>query len=477
MSMDAIERYADEMLGRADEAAGAFRQYTQEQVDRIVEAVYRAAWNARVDLARLAIEETAMGILGDKILKNAYATLLVFEDIRSRKTVGVVSHDPIMGISEVAKPRGPVLATIPVTNPTSTTIFKALICMKTRNPVIFSPHRGARKCIKEASRILAEAAEAAGAPPNAIQCITRSQTEYVERMMHHPKLALILATGTSSVVELAQKSGTPTLGVGPGNVPVYVHGSADIALAARSIVFSKTFDNSTICGSEQAIVVEPDVDAALRPLLEQHGAYFCTAEQVRALGPLCIDTERRRMKADVVGQPAAYLAGRAGFTVPAGTKILVGEIDGVGPDYPLSYEILAPVLAYYRVRNFGEAFDLCAAINRWGGIGHTVSLYANDDRVVEGFAMMNAGRILVNTPSSQGAIGGSFNTLRPSLTLACGTDAGNVSTDNISVDHLLNIHRVARLRPNSRWHEKARARSLDESVDADQIREIYNRNW
>jgi acetaldehyde dehydrogenase / alcohol dehydrogenase len=475
--MDAIDRYADEMLGKADEAAKAFRHFTQEQVDRIVAEVYRAAWKARVELARLALEETAMGILEDKILKNSYATLLVYEDIRARRTVGVISHDPVMGISEVAKPRGPVLATIPVTNPTSTTIFKALICMKTRNPVIFSPHRGARRCIREASRILAEAAGAAGAPPDAIQCIARSQTEYVERMMHHPKLALILATGTTSVVELAQKSGTPTLGVGPGNVPVYIHGSADMALAARSIVFSKTFDNSTICGSEQALVVEPEVDAQLRPLLEQHGAYFCSPGEVRALGPICVDTERRRMKADIVGQPAEYLAERAGFPVPAGTKILVGAIDGVGPDYPLSFEILAPVLAYYRVDSFAAAFELCAAINRWGGIGHTVSLYANDDRIVESFAMLNAGRILVNTPSSQGAIGGSFNTLRPSLTLACGTDAGNVSTDNISVEHLLNIHRVARLRPNNRWHDKARARSLDESVDADAIREVYNRNW
>jgi acetaldehyde dehydrogenase / alcohol dehydrogenase len=475
--MDAIERYADEVVGRADEAARIFRRFSQEQVDRIVEAVYRAAWTARIDLARLAIEETAMGVLEDKILKNAYATLLVYEDIRAKRTVGVVNHDPIMGISEVAKPRGPVLATIPVTNPTSTTIFKALVCMKTRNPVVFSPHRGARKCIKETSRILAEAAEAAGAPRNAIQCVTRSQSEYVEHMMRHPKLALILATGTSSVVKLAQMSGTPTLGVGPGNVPVYVHRSADLPMAARAIVFSKTFDNSTICGSEQALVVEPDVDVRFRPLLEQQGAYYCTPEEVRALGPVCVDTERRRMKAEVVGQPAQFLAARAGFTVPPGTRILVGEVDRVGPDCPLSYEILAPVLAYYSVDNYEQAFEMCAAINRWGGIGHTVSLYANDDQVVEGFAMLNAGRILVNTPSSQGAIGGSFNTLRPSLTLACGTDAGNVSTDNISTDHLLDIHRVARLRPNSRWHDKARARSLDETVDADAIREIYNRNW
>jgi acyl-CoA reductase-like NAD-dependent aldehyde dehydrogenase len=343
--------------------------------------------------------------------------------------------------------------------------------------VIFSPHRGARKCIREASRILAAAAESAGAPADAIQCISRSPTEYVERMMKHPQLALILATGTSSIVRVAQRSGTPTLGVGPGNVPVYVHRSADVALAARSIVFSKTFDNSTICGSEQAIVVEPDVDRLLRPLLEKGGAVFCTPDQMRALGAVCIDTERKRMRAEIVGQAARVISERAGFTVPERTKILIGEPDGVGPEHPLSYEILAPVLAYYRVGTYAQAIDTCGALNHWGGVGHTVGVYANDERVVEDFAMMNAGRILVNTPSSQGAIGGTFNTLRPSLTLACGTDAGNVSTDNISTDHLLNIHRVARLRPNSRWLDKARALSADGTVGADEIREIYNRNW
>jgi acetaldehyde dehydrogenase / alcohol dehydrogenase len=475
--MDAIDQYVGEMVGRAAEAAEAFRHFDQDQVDRVVEAVYRAAWKARIDLARLAIEETGMGIFEDKILKNSYATLLVYEDIRARRTVGVIGRDPLMGITEVAKPKGPILATIPVTNPTSTTIFKTLICMKTRNPVIFSPHRGARKCIREAARILAEAAVAAGAPANSVQCITRSQGEYVERLMRHPKLALILATGTPSIVRLAQMSGTPTLGVGPGNVPVYIHRSADLPLAARSIVFSKTFDNSTICGSEQALVVEPDVDAELRPLLEKLGAVFCTPEQVRALGAVCIDTDARKMRPDIVGQPAAFLAQKAGFTVPVGTTVLVGELEGVGPDYPLSYEILAPVLGYYRVPSEERAFDLCAAVNRWGGIGHTVSLYANDEQVIDRFSMLNAGRILVNTPSSQGAIGGSFNTLRPSLTLACGTDAGNVSTDNISTDQLLNVHRVARLRTNGRWHDKARARSLEDQVDADAIREIYNRNW
>jgi acetaldehyde dehydrogenase/alcohol dehydrogenase len=475
--MDAIDQYVNDLVNRSWAAAQAFRRFDQEQVDRIVQAVFEAAWNARHELARLAVDETQMGVYEDKVIKNSYASLLVYEDIRSRRTVGMICQDPVRGISEVAAPKGPILATIPVTNPTSTTIFKSLICLKTRNPVIFSPHRGARKCIREAARILSEAASHAGAPPDAIQSISRSQSQYIERLMRHPRLALILATGTASIVKAAQESGTPTLGVGPGNVPVYVHRSADVPLAARSIVFSKTFDNSTVCGSEQAVVVEPDVEQVLRPLLQATGAFFCTREQMHALGRVCVDPERKRMRAEVVGQPARKIASLAGFEAPPTAKILVAEPDGIGPDHPLSYEILAPVLAYYRVENYDRAIATCEALNQWGGVGHTVGVYANDERVVQDFAKMNAGRILVNTPSTQGAIGGTFNTLRPSLTLACGTAAGNLSTDNISTDHLLNIHRVARLRPNARWLDSTRDKSLDPSVDAKQVREIYNRNY
>ncbi|MBP1603845.1 MAG: iron-containing alcohol dehydrogenase, partial [Acidobacteria bacterium] len=395
--MDQASQYADDIVGRAWSAAEAFRQFDQEQVDRVVEAVFEAAWSARIALARLAVEETGMGVVEHKILKNSYASVLVYEDIRARRTVGVIAHDPGAGISEIAQPKGPILATIPVNNPTSTTIFKALICMKTRNPVIFSPHRGARKCIRETADILAGAARSAGAPADAIQCVTRSQREYVDRIMRHPRLALILATGTSAIVRMAQETGTPTLGVGPGNVPIYVHGSADIPLAARSIAFSKTFDNSTICGSEQAVVVEPEVDRQLRPLLEAGGAHFCSAAEMRALGPVCVDLAGRRMRADaaemralgpvcvdlagrrmradVVGQPAQTIAARAGFAVPEAARILVAEPEGVGPEHPLSYEILAPVLAYYRVATYQEALDTCDALNHWGGVGHTVGVY------------------------------------------------------------------------------------------------------
>ena len=475
--MDAIGPYADEIVGRSWQAAEEFRLLDQDRTDRIVDAVFEAAWDARHELARLAFEETGMGVLEHKVLKNAYASLLVYEDIRPLKTVGVISQNQATGITEIAQPKGPILAMVPVTNPTATTIFKTLISMKTRNPVIFSPHRAARRSIRHAARMLGEAAHRAGAPRHAIQWMTRSQTEYVDAVMRHPKLALILATGTSSIVRMAYSSGTPTLGVGPGNVPVYVHASADLPFSARSIVFSKSFDNSTVCGSEQALVIEHDVDRRLRPLLAEQGVYFCEAAQVEALGPVCLDKERRRMRSDVVGQSAATIARRAGFTLPEGTTVLAAELNGIGPDYPLSYEILAPVLAYYRVDGYKVALEACEALNMWGGVGHTVGVYANDDLVVNDFGRMMAARILVNHPSTQGAIGGIFNTLRPSLTLACGTWAGNLSTDNISTDHLLNIHRVARLRPNTRWLDSARAKSLDPSITSKDIRAIYNRNY
>ena len=466
--------YADAIVGRACQAAEAWRQFDQARTDRVVQAVFEAAYAARAHLARLAYDETSMGVYEHKIIKNAWASLLVYDDIRLTKTVGDIATDEASGITQIAQPKGPILALAPATNPTSTAIFKTLICLKTRNPLIVSPHRGARKCVKETLRILAEAAERAGAPAGSIQVMTRSQTEYVDRVMRHPDLALILATGTSSIVGLAQKSGTPTLGVGPGNVPVFVHATADLPYAARCIVHSKTFDNGTVCASEQALVVEHDVADRLRPLFEARHTYFCTRAESEALGPVCFDMDNMRMRPEAVGQPAAVLAGRAGFAIPERTRLIVAEEDGVGPDHPLSNEILMPVLTLYRCDNYETAFNTCQAVNLHGGVGHTVGVYANDEGVIADFSQLNAARILVNQPCTQGAIGGIFNRLRPSLTLACGTGAGNMSTDNISTEHLLNIHRVARLRPNTRWLD-VRASALDESVGAAEILERYNR--
>ncbi len=475
--MDPHTTYADELLERARTAARQFRDLDQPQVDRIVEAAFKAAFDARIDLARLAHEETGMGRFEHKVVKNSWASLLIHEHLRQRRTVGVLSHDPDRGITEVAQPIGPVLATTPVTNPTSTVIFKSLICLKTRNPVIFSPHRAARKCSREAARIMGEAAVAAGAPEHAIQVVARAGSEYLDAVMRHRRLALILATGTSSIVRRAQLSGTPTLGVGPGNVPVYVHHSADLPFAARMIVHSKTWDYGTVCASEQALVMEPDVDQQLRPLLRERGAWFCTREQMEALGPICFDPAAATMRADIVGQSALVIARKAGFEVPEGTRVLVAEPNGVGREHPLSYEILAPVLAYYRVDDYAAAIRICREITHLGGVGHTIGLYANDEAVVSDFAEMDAARILVNTPTTEGALGGIFNHPPPSLTLACGTGAGNVTTDNITIDHLLNIHRVARMRPNLRWLDIPRETWLDPEVDGVRIRELYNRNY
>jgi acetaldehyde dehydrogenase/alcohol dehydrogenase len=467
--METAEQYADEVAGRAAGAAAFFRAFDQQQADNVAEAVFRAAFAARIDLARLAFEETQMGVLEHKAIKNAWASLSVYEDIRNRRTAGVIAADETSGITEIAQPRGAVLGTIPVTNPTSTTIFKALVCMKTRNPVIFSPHRGARRCVKETTRLLSEAATAAGAPPHAIQCITRGRTEFLEALMRHPKIALILATGTSPIVRMAQASGTPTLGVGPGNVPVYVHASADLAAAARGIVHSKTFDNGTICASEQALVVERDVAPALKPLLEARGAHFCSPSETRALGPVCWDSSQRRMRADVVGQPARVIAARAGFGVAEATRLLVAGLEGVGAAHPLSHEILAPVLALYVCDDYENAVATCQAVTALGGVGHTVAVWASDESVISRFAQMNAARILVNQPSTDAALGGICNALRPSLTLACGTGARNLSTDNITTDHLLNIHRLVRARPNRRWTETPRGKWSDPATGPGQV--------
>jgi acyl-CoA reductase-like NAD-dependent aldehyde dehydrogenase len=305
--------------------------------------------------------------------------------------------------------------------------------------------------VKETAAVLAAAASEAGAPEDAIQVITRSQGEYVQHVMVHKRLALILATGTRFIVETARMSGTPTLGVGPGNVPVYVHSSADLRAAAACIVGSKTFDNGTVCASEQALVVESPLAARLKKAMEEEGSYFCSETETKALGPVCFDASHRRMRADVVGQPAAQIARRAGFEVPNDARLLVAPPGGIGASFPLSAEILAPVLAWYEVRNYAEALRTCRAITAWGGVGHTVGVHTNDESVVADFAQMRASRVLVNQPTTQGAIGGIVNLLPPSLTLSCGPSARNLTTDNIGPRHLLNIHRVVRPRANEEW--------------------------
>lgn len=478
MAESDYQQYADLLLGRAAAAAEAFKTFDQAAVDRVVRAVFRCGYDHRIDFARLAFEETGTGVLEHKVIKNVWASLLVYENIKNQKTVGAISHDTVRGITELAQPHGPILALTPLTNPTSTTIFKCLIALKTRNPLIFSPHGGARKCSRVAAQILYEAAIAAGAPEHCIQWITKTQLEYLQHIMRHRDLALILATGTRQVVKEALGSGKPVIGIGPGNVPAYVDETADLILAADSIVLSKTFDNGTVCASEQALVVQKAVAPELRALLKARGAYFCSPAQARRLGEIAFDAKERLMRADVVGKPASYLAEKAGFAIPLGTKLLIAPCAGVGPRHPLSYEILTPILAYFEVSTCKKALDVCLKLNALGGRGHTVSIYANDDKVVREFASnLSAGRICVNTPATQGAIGGTFNTLTPSFTLSCGTQAGNIFTDNISIAHLINIHRVARRRLNARWFQIPERTWTDPAIGGEEILALYNRNY
>ena len=468
----------DEILARASQAAAVFSQFDQAQTDRVVDAVARAAFGQRVALARLAAEETGIGKWQDKVLKNVVASQLVYEHIRDQQTVGILRDDRARGLVEIAQPMGPILAVIPVTNPTSTVIFKTLISLKARNPIIICPSRNALQCSTAAAKLCYEAALAADAPEDCVQWVTEVTREQTQALMRHPKVALILATGGPSLVQAAYSSGTPTLGVGAGNVPVFIERSADLPFAAEQVRLSKTFDNGTICASEQAIVVEQASAAGVEAAFRAIGAYFCTPEEVKRLEPVVMDPAKGSMNAAIVGKPAAYIAERAGLTVPANVQLLLAPLAGVGKQYPLSGEVLAPVLAYYVAPDFNAAANLCIDLNFYGGIGHTASIYSNDrERIMQFASLMNAGRIVVNTPSAQGGVGGLYNLLTPSLTLGCGTGGKNITTDNVSVTHLLNIQRVAFRRDNARFQRFDQAQYLDESLDLDTILARYNRNY
>lgn len=466
---DILER-VDEMMDKAAQAAAIFSQMDQKATDRITRAVFKAGFNKRLDLAKMAIEETGMGVYEHKVIKNVVATLLVYNDIRNEKTVGIISDDETTGIIEIAQPLGPILAVAPVTNPTSTVMFKILIAMKTRNPVIVSPHRSALKCSIEAARICYEAALEAGAPDDCIQWITEPSREQTKALMTHEKMALILATGGSGLVKAAYSSGTPAIGVGAGNVPVCIEKTADIPFSVEQIIASKTFDNGTICASEQAVVVEKAIAEEVLNEFRKQNAYIVPPEEISKLEKAAFDSERNMMSAAIVGQSAKKIADIANIDVPEGTKLLIAEQKGIGDDYPLSSEILAPVLAFYVAEDFDSAVNMCIDLNFHGGMGHTASIFSNDKKkVIEYANIMNAGRIVVNMPSSQGAVGGIYNSLHPSLTLGCGSGGGNITTDNITAKHLLNIQRIANRRVNKEWTSADTSKYLDSSVMADDL--------
>ncbi|MEI7724013.1 MAG: aldehyde dehydrogenase family protein [Bacteroidota bacterium] len=468
---------ANEILDKAQLAAAEFQQYDQAQTDRIVEAVFKAGFNNRVKLAKMAQEETGMGKWEHKVIKNVLGTQLVYESIRNEKTVGVISSDPKTGITEIAQPLGPILAVIPVTNPTSTTMFKILICLKSRNPIIISAHRGASKSCSETVRICYEAALEAGAPEDCIQMISSGSRDFTQMIMAHPKVALILATGGTGLVKAAYSSGNPAIGVGPGNVPVFIDESADIPFAVANIISSKTFDNGTICASEQAIVVMESIEKQVREEFERQHCYFLDAEETKKVEKIAIVAETNSMSPFIVGQPVSVIAAKAGITVPEDTRILLAKLEGIGKEYPLSVEVLAPILAFYAANDYHTAINMCIDLNYLGGIGHSACIYANDEkRIMEYSELLNAGRILVNTPTSQGAVGYFFNHLAPSLTLGCGTGGKNITTENITAKNLINIQRVSRRMPNELWFSHDHTKYYDESADVEEIMKDYYKN-
>ena len=468
----------DEILEKATFAAAIFNQYNQEQTDRIVRAVYKAALNNRVMLAKMAAEETQMGKWEDKVKKNAIASQYVYENIRNQKTVGIISEDERTGIIEIAQPIGPILAVIPVTNPTSTTIFKILISLKTRNPLIISPHRRGPKSSIETARICYEAALSEDAPEDCIQWTTHKTREETHYLMQHPKLAMILATGGTGLVHEAYSSGTPALGVGAGNVPVYLEKTADVPFAVEQVIMSKTFDYGTICASEQALVVDKEIAEKVKEELVRQGAYFLSPEEIKAVEKVAWVPETKSMSGEIVGQPVDKIATMAGIKVPNGTQLLIAPLVKIGDEEPLSSEILAPILAYYEANDFDAAARICIDLNYHGGIGHTASIFSYDEEKIKKFSiMMNAGRIVVNMPSAQGAVGSLYNTLEPSFTLGCGTAGKNITTDNVSAHHLLNIQRITKRRMNERMLQMGFDVYLDESIDADMLEQTYNKNY
>ena len=474
------DRMVEETMQKARTATQHFTKLDQEHTDRIVRAAYAAGFARRKILAEMAFEETGIGNIHDKTIKNIIATRFVYRNIRDQKTVGIISEDHKTGIVEIAKPLGPIFAVTPITNPTSTALFKILIALKTRNPLVIYPHGAARKSTIEAARICYEAALTEGAPENCIQWIPKASREQVLGFMSDHLTSMVMATGSVSLVRAAYSSGNPAIGVGPGNVPVYIGKSADVNFAVDQILLSKLFDNGTICSSEQAVIVSRYNADEVERVFKKKGAYFMNPEETEKVGKVCINTHTRSMNAEIIGKPAQFIANLAGLRVPKKTNLLIAPllIDQVGLKWPVSLEILAPVLAFYRVENFEEGISMCKKINEHGGLGHTVSIFSNDHEKIRYFAQsLNAGRIVVNTPSSQGALGGLYNSLVPSMMLACGSGGKNFTTDNISTRHLLNIQRIAYRKVNfCAEHQLAEAFCCNDKLSVDEIERLCAEN-
>ncbi|HIX70368.1 MULTISPECIES: bifunctional acetaldehyde-CoA/alcohol dehydrogenase [Enterococcus] len=444
----------DELAAKANVAAKQMENFTQEQVDHIVHEMAMAALDQHMMLAKMAVEETGRGIVEDKAIKNMYASEYIWNSIKHDKTIGVIAEDDQKGLIEVAGPVGVVAAVVPTTNPTSTTIFKAMISLKTANSVIFSFHPSAQACSVEAAKIVRDAAIAAGAPENCIQWIEKenSSIEATQQLMNHPGVAIVLATGGPGMVKSAYSTGKPALGVGAGNVPAYIEKTAKIKRAVNDVIVSKTFDNGMICASEQGVIVDKEIYDEVKAEFEAHQCYVVKKAELSKLEDAVMNEAKTGVNAKIVGHSAVEIATWAGIKVPAGTKMLIAELDGVGADYPLSREKLSPVLAMMKAENHEHGFEMALGMLELGGLGHTAVIHTEDEDLQLQYGLkMKACRILVNSPSAEGGIGNIYNEMIPSLTLGCGSYGHNSVSRNVSAINLINVKTIAKRRNNMQW--------------------------
>ena len=448
-----ISKMIDDLVEKAKIASKEYMKLDQDQIDNIVKQMSMAGLEHHMELAKMAVEETGRGIYEDKITKNMFATEYVYHSIKYDKTVGVISENEEEGYEEIAEPIGIIAGVTPVTNPTSTTMFKSLIAAKTRNVIIFGFHPSAQKCSVAAAKILRDAAIKAGAPENCILWIEEPSVTATTLLMNHPGVNLILATGGSGMVKSAYSCGKPALGVGPGNVPCYIDKTAKLKTSVNDLVLSKSFDNGMICASEQSVIVDEEIKDEFERLMKKAGCYFLSEEETSRLrNTMFIKEKDGALNSAIVGQSPYKIAGEAGIEVPKDTKVLVLKENGVGIEYPFSKEKLSPVLAYYIVKNSDEGIDLAEKLIEFGGMGHSAVIHSEDRDTIQKFAeTVKVGRIIVNSPSTHGAIGDIYNTNMPSLTLGCGTFGGNSTTANVSSVNLINIKRVAKRRVNMQW--------------------------
>ena len=452
--MNDTQKMINDLMERAKVAQQEYSKLTQEDVDRIVKQMAMAVLENHMMLARLAVDETKRGIYEDKITKNMFASEYIYHSIKHNKTVGIIQDNEEEGYMEIAEPIGIIAGVTPVTNPTSTTCFKSLIAAKTRNVIVFGFHPSAQNCSVRTAQILLEAAVKAGAPKDCILWIDKPSIEATKTLMNHPDISLILATGGKGMVKSAYSCGKPALGVGPGNVPCYIHKDAKLKTSVNDLVMSKSFDNGMICASEQAVIVDREISSEFEELMKNAECYFVTEEEKRLLENYMFTKEEDGydLNSEVVGKDPCDIAEKAGFLIPLETKVIVVRVHGVGKEYPFSKEKLSPILTYYIVNDEEEGITLSEKLVEFGGLGHSAVIHTENEDTINHFSnVLKLGRIIVNSPSTHGAIGDIYNTNMPSLTLGCGTFGGNSTTDNVSSVNLINLKRVAKRQVNMQW--------------------------